>query len=101
MSAAALARAREIAAAVTSNIGGQGIFGVELFIKGDDVWFSEVSPRPHDTGMVTMVSQVQNEFELSRVTSAVTIGERERFVKGPLGSPSVPREFAKSTTFSL
>ncbi|MDD5329677.1 MAG: formate-dependent phosphoribosylglycinamide formyltransferase [Sulfuricella sp.] len=64
MSAAALARSREIAKAVTDNLGGRGIFGVELFVKGDQVWFSEVSPRPHDTGMVTMVSQVQSEFEL-------------------------------------
>ncbi|CAN3130410.1 formate-dependent phosphoribosylglycinamide formyltransferase [Mycobacterium sp. smrl_JER01] len=64
MSAAALERAREIAGAVTTDLGGQGIFGVELFVKGDDVWFSEVSPRPHDTGMVTMVTQWQNEFEL-------------------------------------
>lgn len=64
MSAAALARAREIAAAVTGNLGGQGLFGVELFVKGDQVWFSEVSPRPHDTGMVTMISQRQSEFEL-------------------------------------
>ncbi|MEW5786371.1 MAG: formate-dependent phosphoribosylglycinamide formyltransferase [Pseudomonadota bacterium] len=60
----ALARAREIAAAVTGNLGGQGLFGVECFVKGDTVWFSEVSPRPHDTGMVTMISQKQNEFEL-------------------------------------
>jgi len=64
MSATALARAQDIAAAVTHNLGGQGIFGVELFVKGDQVWFSEVSPRPHDTGMVTMVTQWQNEFEL-------------------------------------
>lgn len=64
MSDAALRRAQEIARAVTENLGGQGIFGVELFVKGDDVWFSEVSPRPHDTGMVTMVTQWQNEFEL-------------------------------------
>jgi len=64
MSAAALQRAQEVAAAVTGNLGGRGIFGVELFIKGDQVWFSEVSPRPHDTGMVTMSSQYQNEFEL-------------------------------------
>jgi phosphoribosylglycinamide formyltransferase 2 len=64
MSAQALARAREIAKAVTDDLGGQGVFGVELFIKGDDVWFSEVSPRPHDTGMVTMITQWQNEFEL-------------------------------------
>lgn len=64
MSETALARAREIARAVTGELGGRGLFGVELFIKGDDVWFSEVSPRPHDTGMVTMTTQLQNEFEL-------------------------------------
>ena len=64
MAAAALHRAREIAKAVTDNLGGQGLFGVELFVKGDAVWFSEVSPRPHDTGMVTMTTQWQNEFEL-------------------------------------
>ena len=60
----ALRRAREIAKSVTDNLGGQGLFGVELFVKGDAVWFSEVSPRPHDTGMVTLVTQWQNEFEL-------------------------------------
>jgi phosphoribosylglycinamide formyltransferase 2 len=64
MSAAARQRAQEIAAAVTGNLGGRGLFGVELFVKGDSVWFSEVSPRPHDTGMVTMATQRQNEFEL-------------------------------------
>ena len=64
MSALAFRRARQISAAVTANLGGLGIFGVELFVKGDQVWFSEVSPRPHDTGMVTMCSQVQSEFEL-------------------------------------
>ncbi|MDO0975233.1 formate-dependent phosphoribosylglycinamide formyltransferase [Mycolicibacterium frederiksbergense] len=64
MSDAALRSAQEIADKVTENLGGQGIFGVELFVKGDQVWFSEVSPRPHDTGMVTMVTQWQNEFEL-------------------------------------
>ena len=64
MAATALQRAQEIADAVTSNLGGQGLFGVELFIKGEQVWFSEVSPRPHDTGMVTMITQNQNEFEL-------------------------------------
>ncbi|MCV7430918.1 formate-dependent phosphoribosylglycinamide formyltransferase [Mycolicibacterium bacteremicum] len=64
MSAAALDSAQQIAGAVTENLGGQGIFGVELFVKGDQVWFSEVSPRPHDTGMVTMITQWQNEFEL-------------------------------------
>ncbi len=64
MSAIALQRSREIARQVTDNLGGRGIFGVELFVKGDQVWFSEVSPRPHDTGMVTMISQVQSEFEI-------------------------------------
>lgn len=64
MPATALERARQIAGAVTQDLGGQGIFGVELFVKGEQVWFSEVSPRPHDTGMVTMVTQWQNEFEL-------------------------------------
>ncbi len=64
MPAAALQRSRDIAKTVTDNLGGQGLFGVELFVKGDQVWFSEVSPRPHDTGMVTMITQWQNEFEL-------------------------------------
>jgi phosphoribosylglycinamide formyltransferase 2 len=64
MSEVALARSREIARKVTTALGGRGLFGVELFIKGDEVWFSEVSPRPHDTGMVTMATQWQNEFEL-------------------------------------
>jgi phosphoribosylglycinamide formyltransferase 2 len=64
MSPVALQRAQEIAAAVTGDLGGLGLFGVELFVRGDDVWFSEVSPRPHDTGMVTMTTQWQNEFEL-------------------------------------
>ncbi len=64
MSPKALARAQEIARLITDNLGGRGIFGVELFVKGDQVWFSEVSPRPHDTGMVTMITQAQNEFEL-------------------------------------
>ena len=64
MSAAALERSRDIARRVTDALGGTGIFGVELFVCGDEVWFSEVSPRPHDTGMVTMISQHQSEFEL-------------------------------------
>ncbi len=64
MTPQALQRSQQIAEQVTSNLGGRGLFGVELFIKGDEVWFSEVSPRPHDTGMVTMASQSQNEFEL-------------------------------------
>lgn len=64
MTDASLNLSKEIAFKVTDEIGGLGLFGVELFIKGDAVWFSEVSPRPHDTGMVTMVTQRQNEFEL-------------------------------------
>jgi phosphoribosylglycinamide formyltransferase 2 len=64
MSAAALARSREYARRVTDDLGGLGVFGVELFVKGDQVWFSEVSPRPHDTGLVTLASQWQTEFEL-------------------------------------
>ncbi|MCI0505610.1 MAG: formate-dependent phosphoribosylglycinamide formyltransferase [Gammaproteobacteria bacterium] len=64
MSAAALKSSQNIAREVTAHLGGRGIFGVELFVKGDEVWFSEVSPRPHDTGMVTMISQHQSEFAL-------------------------------------
>ena len=72
MQNAALQKSRDIAKAVTDNLGvgfdgkpsGLGVFGVELFVKGNDVWFSEVSPRPHDTGMVTMATQVQTQFEL-------------------------------------
>ncbi len=64
MSEAAMTRAREIAEKVTGALGGRGIFGVELFIKGDQVYFSEVSPRPHDTGMVTMISQDLSQFAL-------------------------------------
>lgn len=64
MSDVAKLKSQEIANTITDNLGGRGLFGVELFIKGDDVWFSEVSPRPHDTGMATMATQYQNEFEL-------------------------------------
>jgi phosphoribosylglycinamide formyltransferase 2 len=64
MTPAALERSRAIAKAVTDDLGGLGLFGVELFVKGDMVWFSEVSPRPHDTGLVTLVTQWQSEFEL-------------------------------------
>lgn len=72
MSTLALAKAQQIAKAVTDDLGvgldgqssGLGLFGVELFVKGDQVWFSEVSPRPHDTGLVTLTTQVQSEFEL-------------------------------------
>ncbi|MCC5862236.1 MAG: formate-dependent phosphoribosylglycinamide formyltransferase [Gammaproteobacteria bacterium] len=64
MTERALERAREIAAAITDALGGLGIFGVELFVRDDEVWFSEVSPRPHDTGLVTLVSQELSEFAL-------------------------------------
>lgn len=64
MAPVAIEKAKEIAAKITGALGGYGLFGVELFIKGDDVIFSEVSPRPHDTGMVTMISQDQSEFAL-------------------------------------
>ncbi|MEZ7910228.1 MAG: formate-dependent phosphoribosylglycinamide formyltransferase [Propionivibrio sp.] len=64
MSAVALEKAREIAAKVTASLGGRGLFGVELFVRGDQVWFSEVSPRPHDTGLVTLATQRLSEFEL-------------------------------------
>ena len=64
MSERALATAQQIAAKVTARLGGRGVFGVEMFVKGDKVWFSEVSPRPHDTGLVTLGSQRQSEFAL-------------------------------------
>ncbi|MFU9047471.1 formate-dependent phosphoribosylglycinamide formyltransferase [Acinetobacter tibetensis] len=64
MTAVALEEAKRISHKVTTALGGCGIFGVELFVKGDKVWFSEVSPRPHDTGLVTLASQYQSEFEL-------------------------------------
>lgn len=64
MSPVALAESERIARAVTESLGGRGLFGVELFIKGDQVWFSEVSPRPHDTGLVTLISQELSEFAL-------------------------------------
>ena len=64
MSPLALQRSQEIAKAITDDLGGLGLFGVELFIKGDEVWFSEVSPRPHDTGLVTLASQELSEFAL-------------------------------------
>lgn len=64
MSATALQRAQEVARAITDDLGGFGVFGVELFVRGDEVWFSEVSPRPHDTGLVTLISQELSQFAL-------------------------------------
>ena len=64
MSPAAYAKSVDIATDIVESLGGFGVFGVELFVKGDDVWFSEVSPRPHDTGMVTLISQQLSQFAL-------------------------------------
>jgi len=86
LSPAALAAAQAVAARVTDALGGWGLFGVELFILGDDVLFSEVSPRPHDTGMVTMVSQDLSEFALhARAVLGLPAGGAER-----LGGTSEP-----------
>lgn len=88
MSEKALARAKEIAKKITDALGGYGIFGVELFIKGDDVIFSEVSPRPHDTGMVTMISQDRSEFGLhARALLGLPVPEIRFF--GPSASRAV------------
>ena len=88
MSDVALGRARDIARAVTGALGGYGIFGVEFFIRGDEVWFSEVSPRPHDTGMVTMIGQAQSQFALHvRAMLGVEIPPIEQF--GPSASCAV------------
>lgn len=88
MSEKALAASKDIAEKVTSALGGQGLFGVELFIRGDDVYFSEVSPRPHDTGMVTMISQNLSEFALhARAFLGLPIPEIELY--GPSASAVV------------
>ncbi|WP_323876644.1 formate-dependent phosphoribosylglycinamide formyltransferase [Aeromonas hydrophila] len=91
MSELALARSKEVAAKVVEALGGYGLFGVELFIKGDEVWFSEVSPRPHDTGMVTLISQDLSEFALHvRAILGLPIGTITQF--GPSASAVVLRE---------
>jgi phosphoribosylglycinamide formyltransferase 2 len=64
MSEIALKKAQHIAKTIVEGLGGRGIFGVEMFVKGDEVYFSEVSPRPHDTGLVTLITQSQSEFAL-------------------------------------
>ncbi|BEJ49283.1 formate-dependent phosphoribosylglycinamide formyltransferase [Aeromonas dhakensis] len=91
MSELALARSKEAAAKVVEALGGYGLFGVELFIKGDEVWFSEVSPRPHDTGMVTLISQDLSEFALHvRAILGLPIGAITQY--GPSASAVVLRE---------
>ncbi|MFM5161553.1 formate-dependent phosphoribosylglycinamide formyltransferase [Aeromonas rivipollensis] len=91
MSELALARAKEVAAKVVEALGGHGLFGVELFIKGDEVWFSEVSPRPHDTGMVTLISQDLSEFALHvRAILGLPVGTITQY--GPSASAVVLRE---------
>ena len=91
MSELALARAKEVAAKVVEALGGHGLFGVELFIRGDEVWFSEVSPRPHDTGMVTLISQDLSEFALHvRAILGLPVGTITQF--GPSASAVVLRE---------
>jgi phosphoribosylglycinamide formyltransferase 2 len=122
MQARALERAREISKKVTDDLGGLGLFGVELFVKDEMVWFSEVSPRPHDTGMVTMASQYQSEFELhakailglpidvtlhTPAASAVIYGQHEHTgiafegVADALQTPGVDiRLFGKPESFS-
>ncbi|MFO3704031.1 formate-dependent phosphoribosylglycinamide formyltransferase [Xanthomonas codiaei] len=78
MSEAALRRSQQIAKAITDDLGGWGLFGVELFVKGDEVWFSEVSPRPHDTGLVTLVSQDLSEFALhARAILGLPVGAED------------------------
>ena len=100
MSDKALASAQEIAKKVTDALGGYGIFGVELFIKGDEVIFSEVSPRPHDTGMVTMISQDLSEFALhARAILGLPIPSIRFF--GPSASKAVVVEgTSKEVVFS-
>ncbi|MFM5537362.1 formate-dependent phosphoribosylglycinamide formyltransferase [Aeromonas veronii] len=91
MSKLALARSKEVAAKVVEALGGYGLFGVELFIKGDEVWFSEVSPRPHDTGMVTLISQDLSEFALHvRAILGLPVGTITQY--GPSASAVVLRE---------
>ena len=86
MSALALARSRQIAGAIADNLGGWGVFGVELFVKGDEVWFSEVSPRPHDTGLVTLVSQELSEFALhARAILGLPVGAGDGGTIDPIG----------------
>jgi phosphoribosylglycinamide formyltransferase 2 len=90
MSGAALAAARDVALRVTDALGGRGIFGVELFVRGDEVLFSEVSPRPHDTGMVTMATQTLSEFALhARAILGLPVPAGEVPLSVPAGASAV------------
>jgi len=93
MSQVALERSMQIARAITGELGGWGVFGVELFVKGDEVWFSEVSPRPHDTGLVTLVSQDLSQFALhARAILGLPVGAEDGgFVpqRGPSASSAL------------
>ncbi|WP_410473870.1 formate-dependent phosphoribosylglycinamide formyltransferase [Guyparkeria sp. TX1] len=91
MSETALARAGEIARTIVEELGGYGIFGVELFVKEDQVWFSEVSPRPHDTGLVTLVSQDLSEFAL-HLRAMLGLPVHEIGQRGPSASCAIVRE---------
>ena len=91
MSELALARAQDVAQRITDALGGRGVFGVELFVKGDQVWFTEVSPRPHDTGLVTLISQELSEFALhARAILGLPIAQIRQF--GPAASAVIMAE---------
>ena len=100
MSPIALAESERVAKAVTEALGGRGLFGVELFIKGDQVWFSEVSPRPHDTGLVTLISQDLSQFALhARAILGLPIPLIRQF--GPSASAVILVEGQSTQTLSL
>lgn len=95
MSPKALAESQRVAKAVTDALGGRGLFGVELFVKGDQVWFSEVSPRPHDTGLVTLISQDLSQFALhARAILGLPIPVVRQF--GPSASAVILPEGSRS-----
>ncbi|WGV18958.1 formate-dependent phosphoribosylglycinamide formyltransferase [Pseudomonas putida] len=100
MSAKALAESQRVAKAVTDALGGRGLFGVELFVKGDQVWFSEVSPRPHDTGLVTLISQDLSQFALhARAILGLPIPAVRQF--GPSASAVIlPEGQSQQTSFA-
>ncbi|HGA2318927.1 TPA: formate-dependent phosphoribosylglycinamide formyltransferase [Pseudomonas putida] len=100
MSAKALAESQRVAKAVTDALGGRGLFGVELFVKGDQVWFSEVSPRPHDTGLVTLISQDLSQFALhARAILGLPIPVVRQF--GPAASAVIlPQGQSQQTSFA-